>query len=246
MSALTPASEGVALKADSYLGAYDWTGQLYRNLYKNNGALNNLLLSALDNQPSLQNPSITPSRPGTVWDELTVLLSQLPIGAITPNSKYVNSDYILTYVNLGRLDVFGVDLGLQYNAYEDTRHSIMVGGSFSWVDKDQFVLSTGESVSLNAPKVKGGVTFDHNLKKIGFGYGLSFRSQMAYDAASSVYVGHVSPCYILDAKVSYRLKWYNKMLLSVNVNNLTNYQWSSFPGAAMMGTQVYVRAQITF
>ena len=246
VSALTPGSEAVALNAASYLGPDNWSGQLYRNLYKNNGALNNLLLSALDGQPSLQNPTITPSIHGSVWDELTVLLSQLPIGAITPNSKYVNSDYILTYENLGRLDVFGIDFGAQYNAYEDTRHSITVGGSLSWVDKDQFTLSTGQSVSLNAPKVKGSVTFDHILKKSGFGYGLMFRSQMAYDAASSVYVGHVSPCYILDAKLSYRLKWYKKMMVSVNVNNLTNYQWSAFPGAPVMGTQVYFKAQITF
>ena len=228
------------------MGPNNSTGQLYRNLYNGSTNLNSLLKSALDGAAALQNPTITTPIAGSVWDEVVVLLSQLPIGDITPNSKYVNSDYILTYQNLGRLDVFGIDVGAQYSAYEDTRHNVTLGGSLSWVDKDQFVLSTGESVPLNAPKLKGSLSFDHILKKSGFVYGLAFRSQMAYDASSSVYVGHVSPCYILDARVSYRLKWYKKLLLSVNANNVTNYQWSSFPGAPMMGTQVYFKAQLTF
>jgi len=243
VSALTPASEGVLFNP-AFLGPFNNTGQLYRTLYANNGALNNYLLPLLNGK--YKNPTITPSNDSSVWDELVVIVSQFPIGAITPNSKYVNSDYILTYMNLGKLDLFGIDFGFQYSAFETNRHNIMLGGSLSWVDKDQFVLSTGEAVSLNAPKVKFSVTYDHNLKKSGFGYGLSFRYQMPYDAASSIYIGHVNPSYILDARVSYRLKWYKKLLLSVNVNNVTNYQWSSFPGTPLMGTQCYVKAQITF
>ena len=142
--------------------------------------------------------------------------------------------------------MFGIDFGAQLNAYEDTRHLVGLGTSVSWVDKDHFTLSTGESVALNAPMAKFSINFDHNLKKSGFGYGLQFRYAMPYDAASSVYVGHVDPCYILDAKVSYKLKWYKKLMISINVNNLTNHQWSSFPGAPLMGTQAYFKAQVTF
>jgi len=248
VSALTPASEAVAFQTltGNFLGPDNNNGQLYRNLYANGGVLNNLLASSLDKSPALQNPTITTPVAGSVWDELVVLLSQLPIGDITPNSKYVNSDYILTFQNLGRLDLFGFDLSLNYNAYESTRHNITLGGTVSYVDKDQFTLSTGEGVPLNAPKAKMSLSFNHTLKKSGFGYGLQFRYQMPYDAASSVYVGHVSPMYVLDAQVSYRLKWYKNLLLAVNVNNVTNYQWSAFPGTPLMGTQCYVKAMVTF
>ena len=244
VSALTPASEAVVFN-NAFLGQANSSGKLYNNLTKN-GGLYNSLLSALDGASSLQNSTITHPIAGNVYDELVVLISQLPIGMITPNSKYVNSDYILTYENLGKLDLFGIDFGFQYNAFETNRHNVVVGGSLSWVDKDQFTLSTGEGVSLNAPKVKLSVTFDHTLKQSGFGYGLSFRYQMPYDASSSIYIGHVNPMYILDARVSYRLKWYKKLLLSVNVNDVNNYQWSAFPGTPLMGTQCYVKAQITF
>lgn len=261
VSALRSASGAVMLDHNTYLGGYtgaqtdgvgtvagiDTTGRLYQNLYANGGALNNLLKPILDGNPSLQNHSIVPSVAGSVWDEFIVLTYQFPMGTITPNdSAHVNSDYILTYKNLGRLDVFGVDFGFQYNIFENREHSISAGGSFSWVDKDQLKLSTGETVALNAPKVKASASFDHDIKKVGFGYGLTFRYAMGYDASSAIYVGHVKPAYILDARVSYRPSFYKGLLLSINVNNVNNYQWQSFPGTAIMGTQFYARAQVTF
>jgi iron complex outermembrane receptor protein len=244
VSALTPASEAVVLN-NSFLGPDNSSGILYRNLTANGGQLNHIL-SALDGTASLQNPTITPPVAGSVYDELVVLVSQLPIGDITPASKYVNSDYILTFQNLGRLDLLGFDMSLQYNVFETNRHTIMLSSTLSYIDKDQFILSTGQGVPLNAPKAKFSFSFNHTLKQSGFGYGLQFRYQMPYYGESSVYEGEVAPMYILDAQVSYRLKWYKKLLLAVNVNNVTNYQWSAFPGTPLMGTQCYVKALLSF
>jgi iron complex outermembrane receptor protein len=254
VSALRSASGAVMLDYASYLGAYDATtnqidtnGQLYKNLYANNGALNNLLVPILDGAASLQNPSIVKPQAGSVWDEFVVLTYQFPMGTITPvDSALVGSDFIVTYKNLGRLDVFGIDFGFQYNAYEDKEHSVIVGGSLSWVNKDQLKLTSGENVPLNAPKVKTSVTFDHLHKKSGFGYGLTFRYQMGYEANSSVYFGTVKPAYLLDARVSYRPNFYKNLMLSINVNNAANYLWQSFPGTPKMGAQFFARAQVTF
>jgi hypothetical protein len=101
-------------------------------------------------------------------------------------------------------------------------------------------------VPLNAPKVKASATFDHLLKKIGIGYGLSFRYQMGYFAESSVYSGEVKPAYLPDLRLSYRPNFYKGLLLSINVNNFVNYQWRSFPGTPLMGAQFFARAQVTF
>jgi iron complex outermembrane receptor protein len=254
VSSLRSASGAVMLDHSTYLGAYDantnqidTNGQLYKNLYANNGALNNLLVPILDGAASLQNPSIVKPQAGSVWDEFIVMTYQFPMGTITPNdSNYVGSDYIVTYKNLGRLDVFGLDFGFQYNAYEDKAHSVMAGGSLSWVNKDQLKLSSGENVPLNAPRVKWSLTFDHLVKKIGLGYGLTFRHQIGYEANSAVYFGTVKPAYLLDARVSYRPNFYKNLLFSINVNNVANYQWQSFPGTATMGTQFFAKAQVTF
>lgn len=257
VTALTSASGAVLLDHNSYLGGgsydalgnfmIDTNGLLYKNLYANGGTLNSILVSTLDGAGALQNSTIVPSIPGSVWDELIVLSYNFPLGTITPNDdQLVKSDYLLTYKNVGRLDVFGIDLGLQYDAVQTEQHNVTFGANMSWVDKDKFVLSSGETIYLNAPKFKTSFSFDHNLKKSGFGYGLSFRYQMGYHANSSVYEGDVKPTYLLDARVSYRPSFYKGLLLSVNVNNVANYQWQSFPGTPLMGTTFFARAQVTF
>lgn len=247
VSALLPASGAVMFDWRTYLGDYAPGGALYDNLKANNSALDNVLNNVIGGNPGLQNPNIVASDPTTSWDELVVLMNQLPVGTITPNdADLVGSDFILTYKNVGRLDVFGIDFGFQYNIVENEIHSVSAGGSLSWVDKDQIKLSTGELISLNAPKVKASITADHIVKKIGFGYGFTFRYQKEYYAISSIYVGDVKAAYLLDARVSYRPKFYQGLLLSINVNNLANYQWRAFPGTPLTGTQFFVRAQVSF
>lgn len=241
VSPLVVASGAVMLDWQDYIG--DTTGLLYQNLKSGGGFLESTF-AALDGRYT--NENIIKKMDGTIYDDIIVLLNQFPAGTITPDNKNVNSDFILTYKNLGRLDIFGIDFGAQYNVVENERHLVQLGGSFSWMNKDQLKLSSGESVSLNAPKYKASAMFDHTLNKIGFGYGLSFRYQAGYYAQSAVYFGDVKPAYILDARVSYRPNFYKDLLLSVNVNNVNNYQWASFPGTPLMGTQFYVRAQVTF
>jgi iron complex outermembrane receptor protein len=252
---LLSASGAVLLNYQSYLGKLnangtpDTNGLLYKNLYANGGFLNNQLAPVLDAQASLHNTSIVPTTPGSAWSELVVLTNKFPIGTITPNSPYVGSDYILTYENIGTINIFGLDLGLQYAIYETNLHKFSMGGNFSWVDKNDVVVAPGDTAWLNAPKFKAGLQADYMQKKIGFGAGISWRMQSGYFAESSIYSGQVLPIYdMLDARVSYRMPFYKGLLLSINVNNLRNHQWSSFsmPGIPLMGTQFYVRAQITF
>jgi outer membrane receptor protein involved in Fe transport len=107
-------------------------------------------------------------------------------------------------------------------------------------------VSTGQIAPLNAPKYKASLTFDHTLSKYGFGYGLSWRWQDSYPGNSSVYIGTVSAANLVDARISYRPKFYKKLLFAVNVNNIFNYHWQSFPGAAHMGTTLLWKAMITF
>ena len=200
------------------------------------------LLSALDNQPAYQNPNLVARDSGSVYDEVLVLLSQLPIGTVTPKNSKVNSDYILTFQNLGTLDVFGADLGLQYEVYK----GINVGGSFSWVNKNEIQVSTGQIAPLNAPKYKASATFDQVFSRYGFGYGFSWRWQDAYPGNSSVYIGTVSAANLVDARVSYRPNFYKKLMFAINVNDLFNYHWQSFPGAVHLGTTFLWKATITF
>jgi iron complex outermembrane receptor protein len=212
------------------------------NQLKANAAPYYNVLSALTTSPSLQNPNLVKADSGSVYSEILVLLSQLPIGTITPKDPKIGSDYILTFQNLGTLDVFGMDLGLQYQVIKD----VAIGGTFSWVNKDQIQVSTGQTAPLNAPMYKSTVSFDHTLSKYGFGYGLSWRWQDAYPGNSSVYIGTVSAANLLDARVSYRPNFYKRLLFAINVNDVLNYHWQSFPGAVHLGTTFLWKATISF
>jgi len=210
------------------------------NKLKANGALYSPLFPGLATQPGLQNPNLIKSDTSNVYAAMLVLLSQLPIGTITPKDPKIGSDYILTFQNLGTLDVFGMDLGAQYQVTRD----IAVGGSFSWVNKDQIQVSTGQIAPLNAPMYKSSVTFDHTFSKYGFGYGLTWRWQDAYPGNSSVYIGTVRAANLCDARLSYRPNFYKKVLFAINVNDLFNYHWQSFPGAVHLGTTFLWKATI--
>ena len=236
VSPLLSASGAVIFNYNDALGR-----AIVDKIKRNSGPLYSLL-KGLDNQAAYTNNNIIKSDSGQVYDEIIVLLSQLPIGTVTPKDPKINSDYILTYKNLGNLDVFGLDLGVQYQVIKD----IYIGGSFSIVDKDKIILSTGESVSLNAPKYKASLTFDHTISKVGFGYGASWRWQDAYRGESAVYVGKVSAANLFDARISYRPKFYKGLLFAINVNNLLNYHWQSFPGTPHMGTTFLWKAMVTF
>ncbi len=248
VSALKPASGAVMFDWKTYLGEKAPGGRLYDNLQLAGGFYDNALKSAgLNGNPSLQNDSIVASDSTTCWDELVVLMHQLPLGTITPNDpELVGSDFLLTYKNVGRLDVFGIDFGLQYDVIKSDLHLVTMGANMSWVDKDKFTLTSGETIYLNAPKLKSSFSFDHSLKKIGFDYGFNFRYQMGYHASSAIYEGDVKPAYLLDLRMCYRPSFYKGLLLCINVNNVTNYQWRSFPGTPLMGTTFYAKAQVTF
>lgn len=247
VSALSSASGAVMFDWRSYLGDKEPGGKLYDNLKAGDATLDNILKPSLNNNPRFQNSTIVESDTSTVWDELVVLMNQIPIGTITPDDPgYIGSDFILTYKNLGRLDVFGIDLGFQYNVLDNLNHNFTAGGSLSWVDKDNFVLTTGQEVPLNAPRLKASVMADHVFKKSGWGMGATFRYQMGYEANSAIYYGYVKPAYLLDLRLSYRPNLYKGLLLSLNVNNATNYQWQTFPGTPLMGAQIFARAQVTF
>ena len=235
VGALTSASGAVILDV-----AHD--AAFLARLKQNLAPYETLLKPLLNNNPSYTNNNIIKSDTSSVYDEIVVLLTQLPIGTVTPKDAKVNSDYILTYQNLGTLDLFGLDLGLQYQVTKD----VYISGSFSMVDKDHITISTGEVAWLNAPKYKSSLSIDHVISKVGFGYGATWRWQDAYMANSSVYVGEVSASNLFDARLSYRPNFYKKLLFAVNVNNLLNYKWQSFPGTAHMGTTLMWKAQVTF
>lgn len=260
VSPLTLASAAVVFDNNSLvsaMGPADPSGLLFQNLQKASpfGGTIDFLLSGIKTPDGkyLFDGVYTSGGPnGTVYDDVIGLIlganNAIPIGSITPDNDKVGYDQILVYRNLGRVEVFGFDLGANYNVWK----GIDLSFAGSWVSKDRITLKGAQDgyVALNSPKWKTTIGIDHKFEKLGFGYGLTWRWQDAFPANSAVYVGDVPAMNMVDLRLSYRpntdSERLNGLLLSVSVNNLLDYRFSPFPGTAQMGRTIIGKINYTF
>lgn len=250
VSPLTLASASVLFDPTDLIGALGGPapgGQLYDNI--ENSGVKVLLLGLLDNDPSFQDPSGNiPSINGEVWDEIAVILMgasrQIPVGTVTPEDELVNSDVILTYVNLGTISVGGMDFSLNYLARPDLSFS----SSYSFINKDRIPLAgaQGGFVGLNAPKHRVALSGEYINKKTRLTTRATWRWQSGFPANSSVYVGDVDAAHLVDLNVNYKVHGLEGLTLTVDVNNLLNNKWQRFPGTPPMGTILIGKVTYTF
>ena len=92
---------------------------------------------------------------------------------------------IVTYRNVGDVDLWGADVGFSWFVTDDWT----LNGSYSHVSKDYFEIGTGVYTSLNAPKDKAtfSVAYRNGLK--GFNGEVRVRHTAEFPAESAGYVG---------------------------------------------------------
>jgi outer membrane receptor for ferrienterochelin and colicins len=161
-------------------------------------------------------------------------LGTLGGGVIAPDNLGTNKDIILTYLNLGTVDVAGADLNFSYMASK----LLNIEGAFSFVNKDRIALlgAAGGFVSLNAPKFKSALSLDY---KMPFNNNVSarvgWRWMDQFDANSAVYVGRVNAMNMVDLGFSWRLKSSQNTVFSLSVNNLFDHRHQFFPLTSAVG-----------
>ena len=170
------------------------------------------------------------------------------LGTVAPESDLVNSDLILTYINLGKVDVAGADLSATYvEKIKET--SLSFSGMFSFVNKDRIPLAgaSGGYVALNAPKYKTSFALEaSNIAETGIGAGVNWRWQDAFPANSAIYVGDVSAANLIDLNISYRPNFSKNTILSGTFYNITNNKFQRFPGTPFIGFYAMVKLSHTF
>ncbi|MCB9257147.1 MAG: TonB-dependent receptor [Chitinophagales bacterium] len=198
---------------------------------------------------------------GSVFEEIMGLLAGNPndpsfngyiydfsVGTLAPESDLVNSDLILTYLNLGKVDVAGADLGATYvEKFGET--DFTVSGMFSFVNKDRIALAGASDgyIALNAPKYKTALSVEAgNIANTGIGAGINWRWQDAFPANSALYVGNVSAANLIDLSLSYRPSFSKNTLLSGSFYNITNNKFQRFPGTPYIGFYAMFKVSHTF
>ena len=166
-------------------------------------------------------------------------------GTIAPDNTGTGNDVILTYINLGTVDMAGADLNFSYMASK----LMNIEGAFSFMNKDRVPLegAAGGFVSLNAPKFKSALSLDH---KMPFNNDISarigWRWMDQFDANSAVYVGRVNAMNMVDLGLSWRLKSSQNTVFSFSVNNLFDHRHQFFPLTSAVGRVALFKVLHTF
>lgn len=260
VSPLSPGSYRVQFDPTQLSGAMAST--IAANLNKVSarfGATYNDILSG--NLAGFEAVNIDANGDGNVFQEIMYLLAGNPAdpmdngymydfsaGTVAPDNDLVNSDLILTYINLGTVDLFGSDLGVRY-VEKIKKMELSVSGMFSFVNKDRIPLegASGGYVALNAPKYKTSLAVDFaNIANIGIGAGVNWRWSDAFPANSALYVGDVHAANLIDLNISYRPSFSKNTLISGSFYNITDNKFQRFPGTPYIGFYAMAKVSHTF
>lgn len=166
-------------------------------------------------------------------------------GTIAPDNTGTGNDVVLTYLNLGTVDVAGADLSFNYVASK----LLNIEGAFSFVNKDKIPLmgAAGGFVSLNAPRFKSALNLDYKMPfNNNVSARLGWRWMDQFDANSAVYVGRVNAMNMLDLGLSWRPSTSQNTVLSLNINNVLDHRHQFFPMTSAMGRVALFKILHTF
>ena len=171
----------------------------------------------------------------------------IPVGVITPiEAGGTDPALILTYRNLGRVELFGADMSATF-LRSDTWEA-MVGGA--WVSDDTFTANEGETteedIPLNAPTLKGTASLRYRNPEAGLSGQLRGRFVNGFPANSAVYNGDVDGYGVLDVTLSYRIAALRGMTLTLDVSNILDTDYQTFIGTPRLGRFALVRAMYEF
>jgi outer membrane receptor for ferrienterochelin and colicins len=167
-------------------------------------------------------------------------------GTIAPDNTGTDNDVVLTYLNLGTVDIFGSDLSFNFAATK----LFNIEGAFSFMNKDRIELQGAADgyISLNAPKYKSALNFEYKLPidNNGVSARLGWRWSDKFDANSGVYAGRVNAVNMFDLGLSWRPSTSKSTVLSLTVNNIMDYRHQYFPNSSGIGRVALFKVLHTF
>jgi outer membrane receptor for ferrienterochelin and colicins len=182
-------------------------------------------------------------------------LAGVPVGVVSSDEVAAQgSDIIVSYRNVGDLNLFGADLALQWFLNDE----FAVSGTYSFISDDFFDEADGApyDVALNAPRSKGtlGLAYRNVLSGVTASGQLRFSNE--FPAISADFVGTncvtggvggiesacVQAFQIFDMNLGYKLP-NTRATLQVAVNNVFNTAYRSFVGVPEVGRFASVRVR---
>jgi iron complex outermembrane receptor protein len=171
------------------------------------------------------------------------ILTGVPLGTVSPEGPLAGStDLLITFRNSGTLHRWGADAGVQWLPTQQWT----LTGAFSWTNKDMFrAAETGgySDLALNAPPHRASLGVTHRDRARGLTTYLRGRYVAGFPMLSGVYIGDVPAYTTLDGGLAYRLPNHERLLVTVNAQNLLGNMHREFIGAPMLGRMIVAQLQ---
>lgn len=178
-----------------------------------------------------------------VGDEESPGIGRIPLGVVTPEEVAADgANLLLTYRNVGDVNLLGADVSATYRLTDRWE----AGLATSVVEDDVFTTDEGETVELNASSFKAQGSLGFADDDAGFSGELKYRFVDGFPAASGVFVGEVQDYDLVDLNLSYDIPGFRDLTLQLDVQNLLDEEYRSFPGAPRLGRLTMARARYTF
>ncbi|HEX7242789.1 MAG TPA: TonB-dependent receptor [Longimicrobiaceae bacterium] len=187
-------------------------------------------------------------------------LASVPVGVVSSADINANGGQLLvTYTNVDEsIDLWGSDLSATALVTDEWS----VSGSASFVNDDAFESRNAGLVTLNAPKTKGSLALLYRSDRTGFNGEVRARYNAEFPVNSGVYVGTkclggkyaegpltedcVDSFTLLDLNLGYRLPRFDGATIQLNVQNVLDEEYRSFPGAPFIGRMAILRLRYDF
>lgn len=167
------------------------------------------------------------------------LAQSIPVGVVSSNDVGARgADLILSYRNVGDIDLYGGDISLQ--AFLTDEWSL--SATYSHVSDDTFEIEDGDPIALNAPSNKGSIGLAYRNLGAGFNASSRLRFTGTFPASSAGFTGDVESTAIVDLTAGYAVPG-TAATLQLSVTNVFNSEFRSFVGVPDIGRFTMLRVK---
>ena len=189
-------------------------------------------------------------------------MADIPLGVVSNDQVEGNAaNLLLTYVNAGDVDLYGVDFSVEAKLNDKWTLS----STASFVSDDYFDVGAVPtevegglvSIALNAPKAKGTVSLAYRDARAGFNAEARLRMTAGFPAESAGFVGTecvtgptgalyeemcVEGFQLVDLTLGYKIP-HSQATLQLTVSNLFDQAYRSFVGVPDIGRFIMARVR---
>jgi iron complex outermembrane receptor protein len=165
-------------------------------------------------------------------------IATVPLGVVSSPEISGGSDVVVTYRNVGDLDLWGSDLALQW--FLDDEWTL--NGTYSYISDDLFEIEDGAPIALNAPQHKGTLGLSYRNLRQGFNAEARVRFRSSFPAISAGFEGEVPGAELLDLTLGYSVPG-TPATVQLAVNNVFDTPYQSFVGVPDIGRFALLRVK---